>query len=200
MYATGTVRENRMSNCPIMKKKELCKKPKGEYVSFSDRDKGIVAVGWNDNSAVYLLSNETGVAPLQQAKRYSVSAKSKTLLAQPNVVARYNKCMGGVDLLDGNISNYRINIRGKKWYVPVILWLMDVVMSNAWLVARHHGVSLDALGFRRQCALALLTKFGSLPVRPGPMRYSEKVPKPARESHNGHLIIKGQPKRRCALC
>lgn len=200
MYGTGTVRENRMSKCPIPKKKELAKMKRGEFTSFTESSKGVVAVGWKDNNVVYILSNKSGVAPLQQIQRYSVTKKQKITVPQPNVISHYNKCMGGVDLLDNNIANYRINIRGKKWYMPIIMWLLDVAMVNAWMIARKHGVTLDALSFRRACAQTLLKKYGCLPARPGPMRYSEKVAKTVRESHNDHLIISGQPKRRCAFC
>ena len=108
--------------------------------------------------------------------------------------------MGGVDLMDNNISNYRIGIRGKKWYMPIILWLLDVCMNNAWMLARAHGVALDNLSFRRACVQTLLQKYGIPPKLPGPMRYAEKLGRAARETHGGHLIITGQPKRRCAQC
>ena len=199
MFATGTVRENRMAKCPIMKKKELSQKPRGEYVSYTTKEKTIVAVGWNDNGAVYLLSNETGVEPLQHAERYSLIEKKRVTVSQPQIVSRYNKFMGFVDQLDNNVANYRINIRSKKWYMPIVLWLFDVIMSNAWIAARRHGVNLDALTFRRQCCTAIMKKYGTPPSCPGPKKF-DKVPKPARESHNDHLLITDQPKRRCAYC
>lgn len=78
-----------------------------------------------------LLSNEHGVAPIGEAKRYSLLEKKKVTIPQPALVGQYNRNMGGVDLMDNNISNYRIAIRGKRWYVPIIFWLFDVAMNNS---------------------------------------------------------------------
>lgn len=198
MKGTGMVRSNRLAKCPMPDKKTMKKWNRGDYVSYVVSEQDMVAVGGNDNNAVFVLSNESGVSPLQQAIRYSVAKKCKITVPQPNVINNYNKCMGGVDLMDKNISNYRIAVRGKKWYVPIVFWLLDVCMNNAWLLGRAHGVSVDNLAFRRACAQALLQKYGTPPKLPGPMRYAEKIGRPARETHGSHLIITGQPKRRCA--
>lgn len=58
--------------------------------------------------------------PMQKAFRYSVKQETKIEIPQPNMVSCYNKSMGGVDLMDNNISNYRIGLRGKKWYIPIL--------------------------------------------------------------------------------
>lgn len=66
-----------------------------------------------------IISKEYGINPIKQASRYSVQEKRRTDINQPFLISQYNKYRGGVDLLDNNISNYRINIRGKKWYFPI---------------------------------------------------------------------------------
>lgn len=40
--------------------------------------------------------------------------------------------MGGVDLFDNAMNNYRISVRGKKWYWPLITNALDAAMVNAW--------------------------------------------------------------------
>lgn len=70
-----------------------------------DRKDNIVAVTWKDNNVVNILSNEHGVEPLQEAQRYSFAERKPVKIAQPNLIARYNKNMGGADLMDNNISN-----------------------------------------------------------------------------------------------
>ena len=111
--------------------------------------------------------------------------------------------MGGVDLLDNNVSNYRINMRGKKWYMPLILWMLDVTMTNAWTLSRAYGKGLDSLAFRRDVVLALLKNYGTPRIAPGPSGQASavsRVPLPLRQDHKNHLIITNQTRRRCAVC
>lgn len=114
LTGTRTIRENRTEKCPLEDKKVIMKKPRGYYCSAFDKDDNIVAVRWKDNSVLTIISKEYGINPIQQASRYSVQEKRRTDINQPFLISQYNKYMGGVDLLDNNISNHRINIRGKK--------------------------------------------------------------------------------------
>lgn len=120
MYATGTVRENRTSKCPIPSKSEMLKKERGCYDSRLENNSNVICVTWKDNSPVNLFSYVHGVNPVQEAKRYSVTEKKNIGIPQPNIVARYNKNMCGEDLMDNFVSNYRIGVRGKKWYMPIV--------------------------------------------------------------------------------
>ncbi|KAK9702261.1 hypothetical protein QE152_g30066 [Popillia japonica] len=40
--------------------------------------------------------------------------------------------MGGVDLLDNGVANDRIKVRGKKWWWPLFINLIDCTVVNAW--------------------------------------------------------------------
>lgn len=200
MKGTGTARVNRMGKCPIADKKVMQKRERGSYEVYTEENKLISAVAWRDNNVVYTLSNEHGVQPVQYANRYSSKDKKKLQVTQPNVIHKYNKFMGGVDLLDNNISNYRIGIRGKKWYIPIAFWLFDVCMTNAWMLARSKELTLDQLSFRRQCVRALLGKYGQAALCPGPMRYCDRASKPVRTSHGGHITSTGNHRRTCAHC
>lgn len=200
MNGTGTVKANRTEKCPLPHKKAMTNRERGAFESFINKSDNIVAVTWKDNSVVTLLSNEHGVAPLGEAKRYSVQEKRKVSIPQPNLIAHYNRNMGGVDLMDNTVANYRIGVRGKRWYIPIVMWLFDVVMSNAWFLARSHGVSLDSLGFRRSVVQALLQKYGHLPKATGPTRTLKRASDPSRIDHGGHLIVSRQNRRRCAVC
>ncbi|XP_046685302.1 piggyBac transposable element-derived protein 3-like [Homalodisca vitripennis] len=133
---TGTVRANRTEKCPLNDKKIMYIRERGSFESYIDKSDNIAAVAsWKDNSVDTLLSNEHGVAPLGEAKRYSVTERKKVSIPQPYRIAQYNRNMGGVDLMDNNISNYRIGVRGKRWYIPIVLWLFDAVMSLvSWLL------------------------------------------------------------------
>lgn len=105
--------------------------------------------------------------------------------------------MGGVDLMDNNISNYRIKIRGKKWYFPIWLWMLDVCVTNAWTLARQFGYKEDNLEFRRHIVRKLLTNYGKPPRPTGP-QYTSIIPAPSTSTQ--HLIVNGAQRRRCRVC
>lgn len=198
---TGTVRQNRVDKCPLMEVKSCKKQARGFYDYRLDTNDNICAIRWNDNSVVTLLSNEFGVHPVQKARRYSVAAKQKIHIDQPNVVHQYNRYMGGVDRLDANIGVYRIAIRGKKWYIPILMWLVDVTVNNSSLLARSLGANVDTLEFRRSIARNLLQKYGSGKTQPGPQKpVRTTVPVSVRKHAAQHIIVTGQVRRRCALC
>ncbi|KAF2879462.1 hypothetical protein ILUMI_26709 [Ignelater luminosus] len=146
---TGTVRDNRVDKCPIEDSAIMKKKPRGTFDSFVDRENNIVCVKWRDNSVVTVLSNKYGIAPVRKA------------------ASCYNQSMGGVDLMDNNISNYRIGFRGKKWYIPILFWTFDVCMNNAWILSRHLEKQMDNLEFRRVAAISVLQKYGKPPLATG---------------------------------
>ncbi|KAJ8886476.1 hypothetical protein PR048_012687 [Dryococelus australis] len=105
-----------------------------------------------------------------------------------------------VDLLGKNISEYRIGIRGKKLYIPIAFFLIDVCMTNEWMLARSKEPTLEQLSFRLQCVRALLGKYGQAALCPGPMRYCDRASKPVRTSHGGHITVTGNRRRTCAHC
>lgn len=51
-----------------------------------------------------------------RARRYDRKQRKMVAIEQPYLVNQYNKYMGGVDLFDNAMNNYRIRVRGKKWY------------------------------------------------------------------------------------
>lgn len=42
------------------------------------------------------------------------------------------KLMGGVDLADRGLNNYRVAVRSKRWYFVIVTYLLDLAMYNAW--------------------------------------------------------------------
>ncbi|KAG8261983.1 hypothetical protein J6590_108807 [Homalodisca vitripennis] len=155
--ATGTIRSNRFGKgCPISESKTVKKKPRGSMEYASDHDSGLLLVSWNDNSVVNIATNSDTVHPLRHVQRYSQERKEKISVPQPKLIHNYNTSMGGIDRADQNISLYRVSIRGKKWYFPLIAHLLDVSVQNAWQLHRQDGGKLDQLAFRRRIVLAVL--------------------------------------------
>lgn len=111
---TGTIRENRIPQCPLKSSHELKKIERGAF-DYSLADKNMVICKWNDNSVVTLASNASSVFPLNRVKRFSQSQKKHIQVDQPFLIKLYNENMGGVDRSDQNISQYRTTIRGKNY-------------------------------------------------------------------------------------
>ena len=60
--------------------------------------------------------------------------------------------MGGVDSLDNQVSVYRIDVRGKKWYWPHYINTIDVLKSAAFKVFKlvNPYDKIDFLAFTRR--------------------------------------------------
>lgn len=78
------------------------------------------------------MSNFLKHEPMANAKRYDRKQRKMVTVPQPHLIHEYNQRMGGVDLFDNAMNNYRIRVRGKKWYWPLLTNALDVAMVNAW--------------------------------------------------------------------
>ncbi|KAJ8928822.1 hypothetical protein NQ314_018568 [Rhamnusium bicolor] len=56
-------------------------------------------------------------------------------------IGEYNKYMEGTDLMDENISGYRIRVRRKKWWWSNFTWLIDSSIVIAWNLSRKRKSS-----------------------------------------------------------
>ena len=75
----------------------------------------------------------------------------------------YNRHMGGVDLFDSFVSNYRIRIRSKKWWWPLFAWFLDATCVNAWRLFRTKPgkEATTLLDFRMGVVRYLLFRYGT---------------------------------------
>jgi DNA excision repair protein ERCC-6 len=193
--ATGTIRKNRVPSCPSRVAAELEKKPRGEYLSWVNDDSSVNFVSWRDNRVVCLASSACGVHPVKQVKRFSRTDKRHINIQCPEVVRHYNANMGGVDMADANIARCRTSIRGKKWYYPIVLYLLDVAVSNAWLLYRQSSRKhLTLATFRAEVAANLLASSHSGRKLPN------QVSSLTRYDGQDHLIVHCEKQLRCAVC
>lgn len=79
-----------------------------------------------------MASNVDAMEPMTTCSRFSKQAKGYVAVPQPNTNARYNKSMGGVDLMDNAEKNYAIVTRCKKWLWSIYAWSLNVLMLQAW--------------------------------------------------------------------
>lgn len=68
ILALGTIKANRVEQCPLTDATDFLKRPRGSSESFVNKDE-VVVVRWCDNKVVTLASTAVGVEPKGKAKR-----------------------------------------------------------------------------------------------------------------------------------
>lgn len=197
-FATGTIRENRTNKCPLENCKKFTKKQRGAFASAYDDETKVSIVRWNDNSTVTVCSNIHNVTPVNKVKRYNRKERKDIYISQPNVISEYNKYMGGVDLHDNGIANYRSRVLGKKWWWPLFCNSLDSIIVNAWkLYNILNETKMSQLDFKSYVALRL--------VKTEKIQVVRNISHPIDEirfDKSGHSIIFHETKarRRCRVC
>ncbi|XP_057660717.1 piggyBac transposable element-derived protein 3-like [Diorhabda carinulata] len=194
---TGTIRENRTSKCPLANKSQFKKKSRG-FIEYKTNEENTVVVKWHDNNVVTLASNALPVHPTHSVSRYSLKEKKKIKVDQHHNIFTYNKYMGGVDRADQNISLYRIGLRGKKWYIPLIFHMLDLAVQNAWQLHREQNGKRDHLGFRRRIVMTILE--GNQRKFAKRSKLSQSHNREMRYDRIDHLIVTQGKQTRCRMC
>ena len=91
-----------------------------------------------------------------EAVKHRVKKEPDARITQPHLIKQYNNG-GGVDVMDRLLGSYRLMMRGKKWYWPVIINAINVSVVAAWQL--HCAVAetpKSHLEFRREIATCLL--------------------------------------------
>ena len=163
-----------------------------------DRETQLQLVAWKDNKVVVVLSNACGIEPISSVERYSRKDRKRMQIPCPKAIKIYNNTMGGVDRSDQNVGKYRINIRGKKWYYPLFLHLLDLCVTNSFIL--HHLVKLAA-GQRRPEVMNYRLNLASYLISFG-LKYKtmpRSISEDARYDGVNHLVT-ASPVNRCAMC
>lgn len=150
---TGTMRADRVGkDCPLMDVKEFKKQRRGysEVVTAHHLKNKIFLNRWKDNSAVTVASTCYASNPEMSVKRWCKDERKRIDVPIPHAIHKYNRNMGGTDRTDQNINNYRVSIRGKKWWWSLFTWMLDASVQNAWQLAREANPKLTQLRFRRK--------------------------------------------------
>ena len=138
----GTARTNRIGSPPLMEVKEMEKKavPRGKHDMCSAD--GILALRWKDNKVVTVLSSDAGVEPMTKVTRYDRQVKKQVEVPCPNVIHQYNGKMGGIDKSDMLVHLYKTPMKARRWYMRLFGYVLDVCISNAWLLYKRDCASL----------------------------------------------------------
>uniref|UniRef100_A0A8D0A246 PiggyBac transposable element-derived protein domain-containing protein n=1 Tax=Sander lucioperca TaxID=283035 RepID=A0A8D0A246_SANLU len=183
------------SRTHLIEDKELMERGRGalDYKSAE----GVLTVKWYDNKCVTLLSNACGIMPLTSVQRWSKDEKAKIAVPCPSLIAAYNQHMGGIDLSDMLVHLYKTPAKSRRWYFPLFGYVLDLCISNAWLVYKRDCGLLKEKPMplkRFHLAVAHSLKQKCLPPRP-------PQPQPdVRYDNYGHLPLHTDNRGRCCLC
>lgn len=96
---------------------------------------GVAAVQWMDKKPVNFLSSAhtprkttTVLRRLQNGKRVNIHC--------PDVVAVYNKYMGGVDRFDQYRERYETGRKSIKWWFRILYFLVDLAIVNSFICGK----------------------------------------------------------------
>ena len=193
--ASGTVRANRLHNCPLPKKEVACKKIRGTIEFRNNKDFSVTQ--WTDSNVVYLASTFDCNQGESSVSRYSQQTRQSINIPIPKSIQTYNRYMGGVDKMDQFISTYRTHIRQRKWWWPIFVYFLNVSVVNAWLLSRKFGYNMPLLDFKRYIAKSLLKSYGT-PSSQG--KRPPTVVKDIRFDGLGHYPRSVQTEQLCRHC
>lgn len=226
-FCTGTVRDNRTNRAPLVDVKTMKKKERGSLDYVFDKKNELLVARWNDNSVVSIVSNHEAIEPMHRVKRWDRKAGKMAVIQMPQILKAYNRRMGGVDLFDNATNNYRIRIRGKKWYWPLITNAFDAAMVNAWKlhsviskyadsietlkvgtdrsksrVAPKKGSTMTQLEFRVYVSECLLRQAKPMTKKTAnaPKLSAKTALHDIRSDRTDHGIVKAEKPRRCRVC
>lgn len=169
IFSLGTIRVNRIPNSKLSADEDLKNMARGYSEEFNGTTYGceISCVLWNDTRPVRLVSTYVGVEPFfdtvdrrckpKLIDRWDKKTKKYVSIECPMIISEYNKHMGGVDLMDGLIGRYHIQMKTRKWTNRLFHHLIDVSIVNAYILYRRVRTDdhMDLPSFRSSIAEAL---------------------------------------------
>ena len=116
----------------------------------------LTAVLWRDRRDVHALSSIHNRS-VQMVMKRPKGGCEKVPIPCPTAVYDYNQFMGGVDLVDQNLSYYSLTLRRTiKWWKKVFWRLIDISIINSWIIfhVNHPNSNIKS---QREFRLELVT-------------------------------------------
>lgn len=133
----GTIRQNRLKNCPLTSEEELSKAGRGAFDFKLDTSIDVAIVRWYDNRAVTLVSNYVSTEPVASVKRWDKKTKQYIDIPRPHIVAVYNSYMGGTDVHNYLVSLYKFHLKSRRWYLYIFYHTLMISTVNAFNLHRR---------------------------------------------------------------
>ncbi len=116
------------------------------------------------------------------------------------VIHDYNTYMGGTGRQDQNINCYRMSIRMKKWWWPILSWMIDVAIQNTWLLHRFDDKKMSLLSFHQYTDQTYLQQAEPRRTSGRPRVFASKVIPDERYDNIGYYVTPlGKQSWKCAV-
>jgi hypothetical protein len=199
LLATGTCQPNRkmFPGGDILKLDKDAER--GSFKAAYCEGDGMVACAWNDRKLVHFLSTCHGLIVGETTRR---SGAESDQVPCPEVVYGYNKYKDGVDQFDKSClgQNYSLEIElvSRKWWIRVILGLLDGAMHNAYVL--YHEAHPEVSRFDFYVALQQQLVENTLDNNPA-ARSKKRARSDTEGSGQEHFLEKMKGKsNRCRVC
>ena len=106
ILATATFRTSRTGQCPLSAENKLKQQGRGIFNYRTNQNSGFYFVKWYDNKCVLIGSNYERLETSTTVERFDVKEKKNVKISCLDMINKYNRLMGGVDLADILISSY----------------------------------------------------------------------------------------------
>lgn len=168
----------------------------------------VIAAAWLDRKVVTVMgsnSDPTEVGTVQRRQRDG----TRQQIACPDLLVKYNRHMGGVDRGDQMRGYYRYKLKSRKFYKYIFFFLIDVSITNAFILYKHEAhqnknlkefritLSDELIGdyCSRKRPGRISTTIRPLPLQHFPIRLSSENPSKHRRGRCSHCTST-QKKRR----
>ncbi|KAF2903847.1 hypothetical protein ILUMI_02326 [Ignelater luminosus] len=84
-----------------------------------------------------VVCNKNNAYPLGHRNRYNKDSKERVSVPCPEIIKHYNAHMGGVDVADMLVALYRTELKGHRWYLPLVSQIIDICINNAWVLYKR---------------------------------------------------------------
>ena len=200
----GTVRSNRR-NFP----RELADAEIGKGESkFSLSTSGVLAVKYRATKdkanrkpkVVCLLSTDHANTVANSNKK----DKDGNPVPKPTCVLEYNRCMGGVDLMDQQLDSLLVIRKAYKWYKKLFFRFMLQCLLSSHKLYRMGGGNNDFLKFVHDVVTQLLTLSPRANPANAPLdsiaRLFGRDHFPSKRAYEGHGSRRASKKKLCRVC
>ena len=87
---------------------------------------------------------------------------------KPNIVERYNRHMGYVDISDRTANRYSMSRRTFKWTMKLFFYCLDLTVFNSWILLSSCGAKYTHQDLRLLLVRNFIEEAGKSQDRPTP--------------------------------
>jgi len=159
----------------------------------------LTALGWKDRRDVYWLTDFD--LPPEEGN----FCDDRKRAVKPQMVARYNRHMGYVDISDLMANSYSMCRRNFKWTTKLFFHLLDLTVLKSWILLSSCGAKCAHRDFRLLLVRNLIEEAGRSHYRPTPSMLRRPSAAAANvmrldSCYNQHWPAKHKNSIHCRVC